>query len=433
MAEAAVRRQEIESDQERPPASTVEAGVTDQHEGGISTFRSLHYRNFRLLWISTLFMSAGQWIQQATLGWLAYQLTGSAFMLGAINGFRSFPMLVLGPLGGVAADRLNRKVLLMSTQVILTVSAFALALVISAGQLRVWHLFAFTAATGVAWAFMMPVRQALVPTFVPRTHLMNALALNSAGFNATRILGPSAAGLMIAKMGPAENFYIQTFAYALMILAVTTLVIPPVEKPKQQESVMTSLREGVTYLWRHDTLRTQMALALVPMVIGLPYMSMLPVFAKDVLHHGASGYGIMLSATGVGAVTGTLAIASIGNVKRKGLLLLGAIFALGVMIMLFSLSRSFELSLVLLVFTGMFQMVYMTTNQTVLQLSIEENMRGRVNGIYMLNQGLLPLGTLFAGAMTDVFGAPHVVFAMGGFVALLAIVFGIKAKNIRSV
>jgi MFS family permease len=398
---------------------------------GLATFRSLHYRDFRLLWLSTLFMSAGQWIQQVTLGWLAYQMTGSAFMLGAINGVRSFPMLILGPLGGVAADRVERKRLLVGTQVVLVASAFALALVISSGQLRVWHLFVFTAVTGVAWAFMMPVRQSLVPNLVPEQHLMNALALNSAGFNATRIIGPMAAGLMIAKLGAGENFYVQTAFYVGMLWLVTMVVVPPLREAAQKDSVVYSLKEGIRYVWHHPTLRTQMALALVPMVVGLPYMSMLPVFAKQVLHHGAGGYGLMLSATGIGAVIGTLTLATLGDIKHKGILLVCAVFALGLALMAFSMSRSFPLSLGLLVFTGMFQMLYMTTNQTLLQVSIPDEVRGRVNGIYMLNQGLLPLGTLFAGAMSDIFNAPIVVFTMGVFVALLAVSFAVKAKNIR--
>src|SRR5439155_17225871 len=227
---AAVRSAEVEEAKRAAIAALPLPEPLAATASGLSTFRSLHYRDFRLLWLSTLFMSAGQWIQQVTLGWLAYQLTGSAFMLGAINGVRSFPMLILGPLGGVAADRIERKRLLVGTQVVLVASAFALALVISAGHLRVWHLFAFTAVTGVAWAFMMPVRQSLVPNLVPEQHLMNALALNSAGFNATRIIGPMAAGLMIAKLGAGENFYVQTAFYVGMLWLVTMVVVPPLRE-----------------------------------------------------------------------------------------------------------------------------------------------------------------------------------------------------------
>ncbi len=180
---------------------------------GLQTFSSLKYRNYRYLFIGQLFSSSGQWIQQVTLSWLVYDLTGSALLLGAINGFRALPFLITGPLGGVAADRVDRRYLMMSTQFALAVSSLVLGFLVYADLIQVWHLFAFTLFTGVAWSFNQPVRQALVPSLVPKEDLLNAIALNSSAFNITRIIGPAIGGYLIDRVGIAGNFFIQTVAY----------------------------------------------------------------------------------------------------------------------------------------------------------------------------------------------------------------------------
>ena len=386
----------------------------------LATFDSLRYRDYRLLWFGTLFSSSGQWIQQVSLGWLTYAVTGSPFLLGAVNGLRSVPLLVLGPFGGVAADRLDRKRLMLTTQLFLMTVTAIFATVVLTGHAHVWNIALFTLLTGVAWAFNMPVRQSVVPNLVPRDALMNALALNSAGFNVTRIVGPSLAGLMIATIGISGNFYLQATAYLGVATMVWLMHVPAHEHRSASVSVRQNLAEGARYVWHHPTLRSQMLLALVPVVIALPYISLMPVFAKDVLQLGPGGFGVLMAAPGLGAVIGTLTIASLGNIERKGLLLFGSLLALGLTLVLFALSRSFPLSLALLVLVGGFQMTYMTTNQTLLQLSTPDQFRGRVMGIYMLNQGLLPLGSLIAGALADLWGAPLAVTVMGGAVLALA-------------
>ena len=398
---------------------------------GLRTFRSLRRRDFRLLWIGTLFSGGGFWVQQTTLGWLAYALTGPGVMLGAVNGARSIPLLFFGPFAGVAADRFDRRTLMLVTQGINVVACAAFATVIVTGHLQVWHLFAVTIVTGIAWAFNMPVRQSVIPSLLPREDLMNAVARSAAAFNASRIVGPTIAGLMIAAIGPGENFYLQAAAYFVVALMIVQMRIPPVARASKSVSVLGNLREGAVFIWRHPTLRTQMILALAPVVIGLPYVSLMPIFASDVLQVGPEGFGLLMSAPGIGAVIGTLTLASLGNVQRKGLVLLGAILALGASLMLFSLSRWFPLSFLLLMVTGAVQMVYFTTNQTVIQLTAPEELRGRVLGVYMLNQGLLPLGSLFAGALADLFGAPAAVLLMGGFVAFLALAFAIRSPALR--
>ncbi|HLF78942.1 MAG TPA: MFS transporter [Dehalococcoidia bacterium] len=409
----------------------VEPAGDAESRGRFNTFRSLRYRDYRLLWIGTLFASSAQWVQQITVGWVAYQLTGSAFMLGAVNGARALPLLFLAPFGGVAADRIDRKQLMLWSQVLLLVSSVIMAAIVLSGAVEVWHLIVYMMVTGVAWAFNNPVRQSVVPNLVPRADLMNALALNSVGFNITRIIGPTVAGILVVQLGPGENFLIQAVAYVGMAALVLPMAVPAMKRATDV-SVRENLMDGATYVWQNPMLRSMLLLALVPMVIGLPYTALMPIFAKEVLDSGAGGYGLLMSAVGLGAVIGTLTLATLGSVKHKGFVVLGAIFMLGASLIAFSLSRSFELSLVLMVITGAAQMVYMTTNQTVLQLMIPDEMRGRVMGIYMLNQGLVPFGSLMAGALADVTSAPTAVLIMGSMVCLLALAFAARAKEMRA-
>jgi MFS family permease len=409
----------------------VVAEAAEQSSGLGGTFRSLKYRDYRLLWISTLFTSAGQWFQQITVGWLVYQMTGSAFLLGAINGFRALPLLLLAPVGGVAADRVDRKFLLQGTSVLAFLASALLTVIIFAGELRLWHLFAFTLITGVVWAFNNPVRQSVVPNLVPKHDVMNALALNSAGFNVTRILGPALAGVILGLLGAWENFGLQTLAYVGVLLMVAPMVIPAASRANTV-SVRENLSEGMKYVWTHKTLRTQLILAFVPTILAFPYMALMPIFAAEVLGRGEGGYGLMGSAIGVGAVLGTLGLASLSNVKRRGMVVLVSIFVLGASLMAFALSRSFELSLVILALTGASQMIYLTTNQTILQLTVPDELRGRVMGIYMLSQGMMPFGGLMGGALAEVTSAPTAVFTLGSLVCLMALLFMARAKELRA-
>jgi MFS family permease len=393
--------------------TVADAPIAPARTSRIQTFASLRHRNYRLLWSSSIFSSSGQWIQQTTVGWLTYDVTGSAFLLGAINGFRSLPLLLLGPMGGVAADRVDRKRLMLFTQVFLVILTAIFATIVITGNAHFWNILVFTLLTGVAWAFMMPVRQSLVPNLVPREDIANAIALNSAGVNITRIVGPSLAGIMIAVISIGGNFYIQSLAYVGVSLMVLMIHVPPLTRARQDVSALKNLSEGAQYVWGRPSLRAQLSLGLIPPILCLPYTSMMPVFAQDVLHVGPEKFGLMMAVPGIGALLGTLTIATLGNVQRKGVILFLSLSGVGLSLIAFSLSRSFPLSLFLLMFVGACQMTYFTTNQTLIQLMTPDEFRGRVMGIFMLNQGLMPLGSLFAGALAEFAGAPFAIALMG--------------------
>lgn len=398
-------------------------------EGGM--FRSMRHRNYRLLFIGTLFASSGLWLQQVTINYLAFALSGSSVVVGLASGARSVPLFA-APFGGVMADRYDKKQLMLWTQFTQMALTLAFAILIISGRLEVWHIFVFSLLSGIAWALNMPVRQSVVPTTVPREDLMNAMALNSAGFNITRILGPALAGVMIAKVGAGENFLIQSAAYLVVAVLVMRLTLQPsMSTSRSSGSALENLKEGAVFVWRNATLRVQMMLALVPVVVALPYIAILPQFNVEVLNGSAGTFGLLMSAPGIGAVVATLFVASMKNNVRYGLLLLGSLFALGVSMIALAFASTLPLVLGMLVLVGGTQMVYMTASQTVVQLAIPDEYRGRVMGIYMLNQGMLPLGSLFAGMLADFYSASIALMIMGGLVALLAVIFYFRAGSLR--
>ena len=390
---------------------------------GLKTFSSLRYLDYRYLWTGTLLMGSGQWIQQVTLGWLVYELTGSAALLGALNGLRALPFLVAGPIAGVAADRMDRRRLMLSTQYVLMVSALGMGVLVASGSLKVWHIFLFNLIAGVAWSFNEPVKQSLVPNVVPKEELMNAIALNSAGFNLTKVVGPALGGILIALFGAAGNFFVQSAAYVGALVMVYWMHVPPTAKEARRSSALANLKEGFAYVWSTPAVLALMITAYVPTVFAVPYQTLMPVFQKDVLGVGPEGLGMLMSAPGIGAVLALLMLATISSrMRRQGLLLLASTIFLGAFLILFSQTTSFPRAITLLVAVGACQMLFMATTNTMLHLIVPDELRGRVMSLYMLDRGLMPAGSLFAGINAHFIGAPAAVSMMGVIVIVLALV-----------
>jgi MFS transporter, DHA1 family, staphyloferrin A biosynthesis exporter len=387
------------------------------------TFSSLRHLNYRYLWTGTLMMSAGQWIQQVTLGWLVYELTSSSVLLGALNGLRALPFLVTGPMAGVAADRMDRQRLMLRTQYVLIVTAILMGSLVASGRLEVWHIFVFTLVTGIGWSFSEPVRQSLIPGVVPKADLANAIALNSAGFNLMKVIGPALGGVMIALFGAAGNFFLQSGAYVGVLIMIYLMHVPPTPEKARHSSALANLKEGFAYVWSTPAVLALMILAYVPRVFAVPYQILMPVFQKDVLGVGPEGLGMLMAAPGVGAVFAVLALASLANrVRRQGLLLVVSIVILGMFLILFSQTRSFPLALLVLILVGAFQMLFLASTATMLQLIVPDELRGRVMSLYMLDRGLMPAGALFAGVVAHFIGAPSTVATLGALVIVLALV-----------
>ena len=396
------------------------------------TFASLRHIDFRYLWTGTVMMSAGQWVQQVTLGWLIYDLTGNSVLLGALNGLRALPFLVTGPMAGVAADRMDRRKLLIATQWVLIATAILFGALVASPYLHVSHIFVFTLITGVAWTITEPVRMSLIPSSVPKDELANAVALNSGGFNMMKVLGPALGGALIAWFGAAENFFVQGVAYSGVLVMIYRMHVPAQRAAARHSSAMANLKEGFAYVWSTPAVLALMTLAYVPRVFAVPYQTLMPVFQKDVLKIGPEGLGMLMAAPGVGAVIAILTIASMGNrIKRQGRFLVGSIIVLGAAIMLFSQITWFPLALVTLVIVGMFQMFFLASTATMLQMIVPDELRGRVLSLYMLDRGFMPLGALFAGTSAHFLGAPTTVAIMGAIVIVLTSLVAWRIPAIR--
>jgi len=396
------------------------------------TFASLRHVDFRYLWTGTVMMSAGQWVQQVTLGWLLYDLTGNSVLLGALNGLRALPFLITGPMAGVAADRMDRRKLLIGTQWVLIVTAIIFGALVASPYLHVSHLFVFTLITGVAWTITEPVRMSLIPSSVPKDELANAVALNSGGFNMMKVIGPALGGALIAWAGAAENFFVQGVAYSGVLLMIYKMHVPPQRSEAQKTSALANLKEGFAYVWSTPAVLALMTLAYVPRVFAVPYQTLMPVFQKDVLKIGPEGLGLLMAAPGVGAVIAILTIASMGNrIKRQGRFLVASIIVLGAGIMLFSQITWFPLALATLVIVGIFQMFFLASTATMLQMIVPDELRGRVLSLYMLDRGFMPLGALFAGTSAHFVGAPATVAIMGAIVIILTALVAWRIPAIR--
>lgn len=400
---------------------------------GRQTFASLQHRDYRIFWVSSLFMSGGQWIQQITLGWLVYDMTGSAILLGALNGARSLPFLFSTPIAGVAADRMDRRKLMLMLQPILIVTACGMGFLVLSGRHEVWHIFAFTLITATAWTFTQPVRQSLVPNLVPRHDLMNAIVLNSTGFNLMKIFGPALGGLLIAWFGAAGNFFVQSLAYGLVMITVYQISVPPTPPEARRSSAAANFREGWAYVRSSPLVLALIIAAIVPQIFVMPYQSLMPVFQKDVFQVGPEGLGLLMAGPATGAVVATLLLAATAHrVRRKGMMLLGSLVLLGVCLILFSRTTSLPVAMLTLICIGSCQMVYMATTNTLLQTIVPDALRGRVMSIYLLDHGLTPVGALLAGVSTELTDAPTTVAMMGIMVIVLAGLVTWRAPRIRA-
>jgi MFS family permease len=398
------------------------------------TFASLRHRDFLLLWTGSGFMNAGQWLQQVTLGWMVFEMTGSAFLLGLINAVRLTPFIFTSLISGVMADRSDRRRLMLAAQVYLMAVTLVMTLVLLLGRIELWHLFAFTFISGIGWSFTMTVRQSFVPSLVPREDLTNAMALVSAANNATRLIGPAAGGFLIAALGVAGNFLVQTVLYGVVVLTITALQYRPLPESgplRKAPPMWTSMLDGFKYVRGNREVWVLLVLALVPMTLLLPYISLLPIYAGRVFDIGPGGLGVLLAVAGLGSLMANLFVASAREMRRKGLIQLVALGVTGLTLVFFSRATWLPLALVLLVVMGAAQMTYFTINQTVLQIATREDMRGRVMSLYMLNAGLIPLGSFVAGTLAAFIGAPMTLTIMGAAAAGMAALAAVRFKDLR--
>ena len=361
--------------------------------------------------------------------WLVYELTGSTLYLGAVGGANGAATICLSLFGGVLADRVDKRRLIIFTQSTMAILALILAILTVTDLVNVWHVIIIAALTGATSAFDNPARQALIPHLIddPKD-LTNAVALTSSVWSATRVVGPALSGVLIASAGPAICFYITSGAYAVMVLALTRLSVRKMVVPQVRSSVLSAFKEGWRYVLTNKIFLDLITITFLNSIFGMSFVYLLPVFAKNILSAGPSGYGFLMTAFGTGAICGVLTVASVAERGHRGKVLLTGNLMFCLLLIAFSLSRGYSASLVLIALTGFFNSIYMTNVLTLLQALVPDELRGRVMGIYSLTWSLMPLGGMQAGALANVLEVPLVV-TIGGLVTLGFAVFVAVSNN----
>jgi len=402
---------------EVPPIAVTEGARPLAARSFLVYFRALRHRNFRLFWSGQLISLVGTWMQSATQWWLVHRLTHEPIWLGIVGTATFLPAFLLSFVAGVVADRVPKRSMIVATQVTAACLALSLSALTFTGAVRVGHIVAFAFLLGTVNAFDMPTRQAFVIEMVGGEDLMNAIALNSSIFNAARVIGPALAGFLIASTGEAICFLLNGLSFLPVIAGLLLMRLPPVRK-REARPVWHELAEGFRFVGRSPRVRTVLEAVAISSIFGMSFTILLPVFADQILRTGPRGYGLLMGAVGVGAVTGALRLAGRTSTRGSGRLVALGMGLLGVSLLAFSLSRTFILSEILLLAVGGSMITQLATTNTLLQRTSPDEIRGRVLSMYtFVLVGLAPIGSLLLGALAQHLGAPWAV-RIGGMICL---------------
>jgi len=374
----------------------------------------------------------GTWIQSVAQSWLVFELTNSAFLLGMVGFLNSIPIFLLSLLGGVAADRVNKKTILLFTQVAFMILAFILAILTHLKFITAAQVMFIAVLNGMVMAFDAPTRHAIVAELVGKDKLLNAIALNSAAFNSSRMIGPALAGILIAAIGMSGCFYINGVSFLAVIAALLMIKVNSAHKKEERGMFVRDLVEGLNFIRSNRSIITLISMVAVTSLFGISYVILMPVFARDILKVGIKGLGILMSAAGCGALIAALFLAALGDSKQKGKLLIisSLVFSLGLMI--FSWSKVYILSLAMLVVVGWGSVTAIGLINTLLQQIVPDQFRGRLMSVFMFTfAGVMPFGNLIAGSLTQAWGAPWTVFMGSVICAVFFIVTSFLYPDIR--
>jgi MFS family permease len=399
---------------------------------------ALTHRNYRLLWFAALGSTIGTWMQKYAQGLLVYELTGSKFYLGLDDFLSQLPILLFMLIGGVIADRHDRRRLLTGSQYVQMASALALALLVWTGGINVGYIFALSFISGCGQAFGGPAYQSMIPSLVPRRDLPNAIALNSTQFNLSRVLGPAGGAAVVATIGTAACFALNGLSFFFVVIALAALHLPAHARSTNRGAIGDELKGGLRYVRDNRLVLTLTILVAMSTFLAMPILTMLPAFATEVLVEGGGTHqtrlSLLMASQGLGAILGALIVGWIGTSRQLGRVLLVVQIGLGLLIAAFAMSRSLPLSLVLLFFGGVFFMALFSISFSLVQLSVPDALRGRVVSIYMVAlRGGGPLGGLVAGALADQFSASSVMATNGLVLAVLASGLLLFKKNLSLV
>lgn len=420
------------------PALTTPATLPRTQTGGPSrAFDSLRVPHFRWFWIAYVFSFFAMQMDAMAKGWLVYNLTGSMLKLGLVSLAGGLPLLVVAPVAGVLADRLPKRNLIILAQGVAMLSTLALAILIASNTVQFWQVLVTSVVFGSAFAFSIPARQSIVSELVERPQVMNAVALSSGAMNLARIAAPALAGLMVARLGMAGVYFIIA---ALMTLGVSLLLpLPRDTRPEDQAGVLKArsagmardMLEGFGYVRRTPVLLTLITLAFIPVLFGMPYQMLMPIFAKDVFKVDAEGLGYLMAASGVGAIIGSFLIASFTGFKHKGWLLIGGGTLFGVSLVLFGLTTAFGPALFWMAIVGLTGTGYMMVNNTLVQVYAADEMRGRVISVLMMTWGLMQVGTLLLSSIAQGAGPDKAIIIGGSIVAAAIVISALTRPALR--
>jgi predicted MFS family arabinose efflux permease len=393
-------------------------------------FKAFQYRDFRLMWFGACTSSIGTWMQIVAQGWLIYRLSHSAFLLALDQFLGGIPIFLFSLIGGVVADRIERRKILLVSQYMQMGSAALLTILVTTGVVHVWHILCLSFVSGLAQAFGGPAYQALIPTLVDREDMPNAIALNSIQFNMAVTIGPALAGQALAKLGEKWCFGLNAISFLAPILTlsiITTRFLPV----STTESMFSSLKEGIKFLRRQNSMEALIVLAFCMTALSMPMRTYMPVFVKDIFHRGPETYGNLLSLMGLGSICGSLFVAERGNIRHKGRFALSVLISLGVGISGFSLSKYLPLSYAMLVLVGASMMAVFATVTSLVQLITTDEMRGRVMSVYNCAfRGGMPMGNLLSGWLVPIFTAPVVLGVNGLLLILVALYFLLVQRRV---
>lgn len=394
--------------------------------------RAFRHRNYTLFFGGQLVSLIGTWMQSVAQSWLVYRLTGSSVMLGVAAFASQIPVLLFAPIGGAVADRADRHRIIVITQILSMVLSLPLGILTLTGAVQVWHVLALAAFLGVVNAFDIPARQAFIVDMVGRDDLMNAIALNSSMVNGARVVGPAVAGLLVAAVGEGWCFLLNGVSYLAVIAGLLMMDVPKRPKAGEQRSVLRDTIEGFRFVTGTAPVLALLLLLGLVSLAGMPYAVLMPIFADQILHGGPRGLGLLMGATGLGALCGALSVAMRSGVTGLGRWVAMSAAAFGVSLALFSLSRTFWLSALLLVPVGASMMVEMASSNTLIQSMVPNALRGRVMAVYsIMFMGMAPFGALIAGSVAERLGAPKTV-AIGGLICVAAsAVFAARLPALR--
>ena len=402
----------------------------------LRAFEALRHREFRLLWSGQACTGMGTWMDQVTRGWLIYELTNSPVQLGLVRGVQAIPILLLSPLAGSIADRYQRKMQVMVAQVLDGLMYATLALLIFTDLIQSWHVYATAIGAAIVQAFQQPARAAMVADAVPRSHLTNAIGLNAIVFNVARTIGPALAGLLIVMFGTGGSYAVQAAFY--LLATVSTVPLRPAQRASRsshghsaEASFGRSIIDGWKFSWKNEAVRAGLLITAFASLFIIPFMTLLPVFARDVFGVGATGQGLLLTAMGVGALCSAILIASLGDQLPRGILMLGGVTLYGLTVVAFSASPWFKLSMALMTIIGLSHVSCHALVQTVIQAYSPSEFRGRTMAVFHMSSVLMTLGSMLIGVLASLLGARWAVASMGAAGALTMVAIYVALPRAR--